>query len=157
MFCFYFSPCIRFSISCLLVSSSYESIGDFSIPIVGHNNTHYNNVSFRSGSESDRLLQPLVNSNSPIAADRPDSISSGSLADRPLFGESSSRERLINTGLLISITILVFATLISIFFITFKFVNFLALCVTLSIAFSHALLVYWYKQGMSTKNHVPLR
>ncbi|XP_067929904.1 transmembrane protein 243-like [Watersipora subatra] len=71
--------------------------------------------------------------------------------DRPLFGETSQRDRLVNLVVGCVTGVLVLITLISAFvFPTDEPVNgmnvYFALCILL-ILLSHIILIYWYRQG----------
>lgn len=57
------------------------------------------------------------------------------------------QEKLLSTGLILAIVLLLGITIITLVLIQFKFVNFLALSVIISLAASHILLIYWHRQG----------
>ncbi|XP_034621290.1 transmembrane protein 243 [Trachemys scripta elegans] len=74
----------------------------------------------------------------------------GGLDNRPLFGETSARDRIINLGVGILTSLLLIVTLISAFIfpqLPPKPVNiFFAFCISLC-SVSAGILIYWYRQG----------
>ncbi|XP_070803172.1 transmembrane protein 243 [Pituophis catenifer annectens] len=74
----------------------------------------------------------------------------GGLDNRPLFGETSPRDRIINLAVGVVVSLLLLVTLISAFVFPHlppKPVNiFFAFCISLSCV-SAGILIYWYRQG----------